>query len=109
MSQQIALKRINEWKDGEVLHLSDLNLTELPREILTLTNLTFLNLYNNKIKDVTPIASLTNLTWLDLSKNKIKDVTHIGSLSRLDWLNLNNNNIQDVTPLASLTNCLVFY
>jgi Leucine-rich repeat (LRR) protein len=80
MSYKIALQRINEWKDDTCLDLSGLSLTEIPKEILALTNLKFLYLDDNNITDVTPLASLTNLTELFLNHNKIKDVTSLASL-----------------------------
>jgi internalin A len=131
MSQAIALEKIKDWKEGTPLNLNNLGLTEIPKEIATLTNLTYLFLYNNKITDVSPLASLSNLTWLELDKNKIKnlkpiasltklndlyldhniitDVSPLSSLTNLKHLHLNSNIITDVTPLASLTNCKVHY
>jgi internalin A len=131
MSYKIALERINQWKDGMDLDLNDLGLTEIPKEISSLTNLEFLNLSYNNIKDVTPIASLINLKGLYLHNNKIMYFSQLASLTKLKWLNLEsnkiadvtpilsfvnlknlyltNNKIIDVTPLASLTNCIVHY
>ncbi|MGB7518003.1 MAG: leucine-rich repeat domain-containing protein, partial [Spirulinaceae cyanobacterium] len=69
-----------------------------------LTNLNLLNLGENKIKDITPVATLTNLTGLYLGENEIKDITPVASLTNLGSLELGENEIEDITPVASLTN-----
>ena len=56
------------------------------------------------ISDLTPLAGLTNLTELDLYNNKISDLTPLTGLTNLEWLNLSDNNISDLTPLTGLTN-----
>ncbi|MEG5176224.1 leucine-rich repeat domain-containing protein, partial [Microcoleus sp. B3-D7] len=92
-----------------------------------------LNLNNNKIKDIKPLASLgsshnscgvdilapvnrlfgrcflTNLTVLDLHNNQISDIKPLASLTNLTDLNLNNNQIKDIKPLASLTKLTALY
>lgn len=69
-----------------------------------LTNLTSLNLSGNKISDVKPLAGLTNLTFLGLNRNKISDVEPLAGLTSLIWFVLNSNRISNVKPLAGLTN-----
>jgi internalin A len=87
MSYKIALQRINEWKDGTPLNLSNLGLDKIPKEISALTHLKWLYLDNNRITEVKPLASLTLLEYLYVSNNKV----------------------QDIASLASLTNCKVCY
>ena len=72
--------------------------------LASLTNLTLLFLDRNQIEDITPLANLTNLTELWIEQNQIKDVTSLANLTNLRWLGLSENQIEDVTPLASLTN-----
>jgi Leucine-rich repeat (LRR) protein len=109
MSYKIALQRIRNWKEGKPLKLAKLNLTEIPKEISSLINLTWVDLDHNKITDLSPLASLTNLTFLYLQNNQITDVSPLASLTKLIWLDLQYNKITDVSPLASLTNCKVHY
>jgi len=72
------------------------------------TNLTWLELSRNQIRDVSPLASLTNLTMLQLNSmgfpNQIDDISPLSSLTNLTYLSLRSNEISDISPLASLTN-----
>ena len=67
-------------------------------------NLTELHLNNNKITDLTLLASLTNLTVLDLSSNQISDLTPLAGMTHLTVLYLGGNQIVDIRPLAGMTN-----
>lgn len=69
-----------------------------------LSSLTKLDLFDNQIGDIQPLASLTNLTWLFLSSNQIRDIKPLASLTNLTRLSLSENPIGDIKPLASLTN-----
>jgi internalin A len=72
--------------------------------LASLTNLTTLSLHNNQITDISFLGSLTNLTTLDLHNNQITDISFLGSLTNLTRLHLNNNRITDISFLGSLTN-----
>src|SRR6476661_3085627 len=72
-----------------------------------LSNLTQLDLENNKISDIKPLESLTNLTELRLNNQQISDIKPLKSLTNLTELGLNNNQISDIKPLKSLTNLIV--
>ena len=48
--------------------------------LATLTNLTKLNLWGNKISDVSPLANLYNLAFLDLKDNEISDYSPLDNL-----------------------------
>ena len=67
------------------------------------TQLTELELNNNRISDLTPLAGLTQLKRLSLSFNQVQDVSPLAGLTKLETLNLHRNQIRDVTPLAKLT------
>ena len=70
-----------------------------------LTNLTKLRLgANHKISDVSPLEGLTNLTFLDIDSNQISDVSPLKKLTNLTWLDLDDNGIVDISPLEELTN-----
>ena len=69
-----------------------------------LPNLQVLILSDDRIAcDLTPIASLTNLVYLEMFDNHVEDITPLAELKNLRHLNLSFNNIQDLTPLAALT------
>ena len=57
----------------------------------------------NEITDVSPLASLTNLTTLNLSDNRISDVSPLASLTNLTWLNLMRNPL-DLNDIQALRN-----
>ena len=69
-------------------------------------NLEFLQLENNKISDITPLAKLTKLKEVDLTNNKISDITPLASLINLEDLNLAQNNIEDedIVVISNLIN-----
>lgn len=94
------------------------NLTELDlfngqiddiSSLVKLTNLTELGLCGNHIADITPLVGLTNLTDLHLGNNQIIDITPLASLTNLKYLVLSGNQIADITPLTSLTNLEVLF
>ena len=80
--------------------------------LAALTNLTRLNLSQNKISDLLPLAGLTNLEYLSLEAVYIRrdesdtstlDLSPLAGLTKLTDLALSYNNILDISPLASLT------
>ncbi|MCP4150598.1 MAG: hypothetical protein GY757_22820, partial [bacterium] len=56
------------------LNLADTNLTEVPGELLELSDLVSLNLGYNKISDIAFLKDLANLTTLYLNDNQIKQL-----------------------------------
>eukprot|EP01044_Picomonas_judraskeda_P005280 COSAG03_NODE_494_length_7432_cov_9.546707_2_plen_306_part_00 len=90
------------WEAATELDLGDNQITDVA-PLASLTALTELDLGNNQITDVAPLASLTALTELDLGDNQITDVAPLASLTALTDLGLGANQITDVAPLASLT------
>jgi preprotein translocase subunit YajC len=80
------------------------------RSIIDLTgmehciNLVSLDLHNNRISDISPLAGLTKLEWLDLSYNRISNISPLAGLTSLKWLYLYNNLISNISPVANLTN-----
>ena len=67
-----------------------------------LTQLTELDLSDNQISDITPLAQLTQLTDLNLWDNEISDVTPLAQLTQLTDLNLGYNPITDISPLRTI-------
>ena len=68
------------------------------------TALQGLNLMDNQIADVGPLAGLIKLKTLNLKHNQIADVGPLAGLIKLKTLNLKHNQIADVGPLANLKN-----
>ena len=61
-----------------------------------------MDLANNEISDLTPLANLTELSVLQLSDNEISTLTPLANLTELRQLDLANNEIRDLGPLANL-------
>ncbi|MEQ9000490.1 MAG: leucine-rich repeat domain-containing protein [Coleofasciculus sp. B1-GNL1-01] len=85
------------------LQLWDNSITDIS-PLAGLSNLTVLNLGRNSITDVSPLAELSNLTKLSLGSNSITDISPLAGLSNLTKLYLDSNSITDVSPLAGLSN-----
>ena len=68
------------------------------------TGLTLLDLIDNQIQDISPVAGLVNLTELDLNGNKVQSIAAVARLTNLTELELTQNLITDIRPLASLVN-----
>ena len=66
-------------------------------------NLTYLDLGNNSLTDISPLTELTNLTQLALDYNLVSDISALAGLTKLTQLTLANNSIEDISPLATLT------
>ncbi len=89
--------------------LENVETTECDVASQKLSTLTELNLANNKISDIKPLASLTNLTVLVLSFNQISDIKPLASLTNLTRLYLAKNQISNIKPLESLTNLTLLW
>jgi internalin A len=73
----------------------------------TMTHLyVLINLSDNQISDISPLASL-NPGTLNLSHNQITDISPLASLTNLRRLELSYNQISDISPLESLTNLTI--
>jgi internalin A len=95
--------------NSEKLDLSGQGLTEIPREIFQLKNLTGLYLGRNKIVKIpSAIIQLKNLTSLNFGNNKIVEIPDaIAKLQNLESLNFAGNQIvkisDAITKLQNLT------
>ena len=71
--------------------------------LAVLTDLRSIRLAGNQISDVGPLSTLTNLEELYLEGNEIKDVSPLASLTNLARIGLGYNQVTDISPLASFT------
>ncbi|MCD9187211.1 MAG: TIR domain-containing protein [Pyrinomonadaceae bacterium] len=99
---QEAVRRITEWKtSGDVakeLNLSDLQLTELPKEIIELKDLRLLYLANNQLRELPKeISELKDLQELSLENNQLSELPkEIIKLKDLQELSLENNQLSEL-------------
>ena len=68
-----------------------------------LTSLTKLNLYDNSISNISPLAGLTSLTWLSLGYNSVTDISPLKNMTALTTLDLLDNSVTDISPLKNMT------
>ena len=105
---QKALRRIEFCIDEKShrLDLGDLELTEIPLEILECTCIKWLYLGCNKLHDISRLTSLTKLEWLSLDNNYVTDLTPLTSLTNLKHLSIYDNQFTDITLLKKLPNLI---
>ena len=72
-------------------------------------SLALLDLADNQITDISPIANLPRLQSLDLSNNAISDISTLSTLKALQYIELSNNQVSDLKPLSTLTNMSALY
>jgi len=80
------------------LNLTKQEITDLPPEIGTLSNLQYLNVSKNSISSLPPeIGKLKNLQWLILEDNNIASLpAELSDLTHLETLDLDGNSSLDV-------------
>ncbi len=76
----------------------------LQLEHLNLGSAEFGGYYGNEINDITPLAELYNLKWLSFIQNDIQNLTPLKNLTNLEYLSIRQNNISDISQLENLTN-----
>ena len=69
-----------------------------------MASLTFLEVREKGISDLTGLETATNLETLWLSSNNIADISALAGLSKLTRLGLQVNSIADISALSGLTN-----
>ena len=67
-----------------------------------MTHLGRLDLANNQIQDITPIATMPFLISLNIADNHIRDIAALTGLVNLRALDTEGNPIQDMSPLLQL-------
>lgn len=60
--------------------------------------------YYGDVADITPLAGLTNLTSVDIQDNRVTDISPLKNLVNLEKLYVDFNHISDFSSLKDLTN-----
>jgi internalin A len=106
--KEIALSRIRECVSLKLISLSldNLNISEIPSEILEIKNLKYLTLRGNRLPDIPALVfKIKTLERLDISHNKIHVIPdEIGQLNNLFILKANDNAIERMSE--SICNCI---
>ncbi len=92
-----------DLKKVKRLHLVGNKLTEVPKGLEKLTQLTKLGLSSNQLTDVKGLEKFTQLTKLELAGNRLTDVKGLQKLTQLKELYLSINQLTDVKGLEKLT------
>lgn len=66
------------------------------------TNLTHLDLSNNAIRNIAPLASLKKIQELKLNQNALNDLTSLSMLTTLTVLDVSNNNLSTLSPITTI-------
>ena len=103
---QGATITVAEMETLDVLSAINKNITNLTG-LEAATQLTILDLRDNPLSDISPLAGLTNLTVLRLARNNITDISPVVRLTKLTVLNLRDNSVSDISAIAGLTNLTV--
>jgi Leucine-rich repeat (LRR) protein len=85
--------------------LSDKDVKDMFSGLTYPDKLTYLSLYDNKLKEIPDISKLTKLTHLSLSFNQLKELPDISKLTKLTTLRLSNNELTTIDEnWSKLTN-----
>ncbi|WCC41728.1 leucine-rich repeat domain-containing protein [Tenacibaculum finnmarkense] len=74
-----------------------------------LTELSLLNISQNKIKNIDHIDKLTKLSKLEISNNDIAKIENIDKLTNLSFLSVSKNKISKIENIDKLTNLTQLY
>ncbi|MDH7599729.1 MAG: leucine-rich repeat domain-containing protein [Sedimentisphaerales bacterium] len=91
--QYLDLSRNNNYGGG--IYLID--------ALSGLVSLEYLDLNNNYINDLSPIAGCKNLRYLDIHDNKISDISVLSDMVHLETAYLYRNKISDISVLSGLS------
>jgi hypothetical protein len=73
------------------------------------TALALLDLENNRVRDLAPLAGRPRLQSLNLAGNLVTDLAPLAQVPALQYLELSRNRVRDLAPLAGLTNLSALY
>ncbi len=93
---QIRAERLAGLTDLSAVRATISDLTN----IHCLADLTTLDLFQNRLTDLRPLANTTQLRELYLGGNELADIADLAALHHLQLLDLRINRISDLGPLA---------
>lgn len=84
-------------------------LDTIPPEIAELDQITFLDLMNTSIWDLTPISGMTGMIELHLRGAEVDDLTPISDMTGMTILDLGNTQVSDLAPINGMTDMTTLY
>jgi internalin A len=96
IKKHTAITDLKEVKMEDIWH--NRNAYSLDQE----GNMISLNLYGNKLKDISFVASLQSLQTLSFFSNQVFDLSPLKELKNLQHLWFQNNQVSDLSPLKEL-------
>lgn len=75
-------------------------------ENLSVDNVSFLVLSDNKISDISVLSNCSQLEYAELDNNYISDISALGNCNNLMALSLINNRVNDISPLINCNNLM---
>ncbi len=100
------LEGLQHCKALMLIDLEDNQIDDLT-PIAELKRLQSVTLANNKIKDIKPLENLTAMQLLDLSGNEVSDLAALKKMSNLRTLYVAENQLKSLEPIAGLIEDLV--
>lgn len=85
-----------------LVDLADNEIEDL-EPLAKLSRLQSVTLAGNRIQDLKPLQGLTAVQLLDLSRNKVTDLSALGEMSNLRTLYVANNRLKSLDPIAGLS------
>ncbi|CAL5984347.1 Acidic_ribosomal protein P0 [Hexamita inflata] len=98
-SQNLNLERIPTKLKSLVIKNCNLKST---KGLAPAKHLTYLDLSNNLLNDLTDLETLTPLQTLDISFNALQNIDNVGKLIKLVSLNVKRNNLKIIKPIETL-------
>jgi internalin A len=86
-----------------VVQLDNNNISNIA-PLAGLVNITSLSISHNQVSDISTLTKLTNLTALDTAVNQINNISALSGLINLITLRFSFNQVSDISPLSNLSN-----
>ena len=97
-----SLEGLQHCKALMLIDLADNKISDL-KPVADLKRLQSVTLANNQIKDLKPLEGLTAMQLLDLSGNQVDDLAALKKMSNLRSLYVANNKLTSIEPIAGLS------
>lgn len=98
----VALPTSTQPATLQAIVLSNRGITKLPNQLAFLAALRRLDLSNNALTDVSPLAKVPTLSQLKLSHNALRDLRPIAGLAKLTVLDVGNNRLASLAGVEAM-------